>query len=128
MSSTNDKIISEGSTPFYTVEDGEVGDKVLPTKGYVDSSLGIGGVTASAAEINKLDGLTTTKAELEKLAGSGAVVASGTQHAHVADAKVNYDTGDLDSEAEIIAALNTTNGKINTILSILETFQLNAAA
>lgn len=39
---------------------------------------------------------------------------------HIADAKVNYATPDLDTEAEIITAFNTTNGKINSILAILE--------
>ncbi len=72
-------------------------------------------VTASAAEVNKLD-------------GAGAVVASGTQAAHVADAKVDYTTGDLDIEAEIIAAFNTTNGKINSILAALEAFGINASS
>jgi hypothetical protein len=46
----------------------------------------------------------------------------GTPGAHIADAKVNYTTGDLDAEAEIIAAFNTTNGKINTLLAELEAF------
>jgi hypothetical protein len=126
--STQDKIISEGSIPFYTVDDGGVGDKIVPTKGYVDTSLGIGGVTADAAEINKLDGLLTTKTELGKLAGAGAIVASGTQHAHVVALKVNYTTGDLDIEAEIIAALNTTNTAINAIFTALQAFGINAAS
>lgn len=39
---------------------------------------------------------------------------------HVAAAKVDYTTGDLDAEAEVITALNTTNGKINSILAALE--------
>jgi hypothetical protein len=38
----------------------------------------------------------------------------------VSDAKIDYTTGDLDTEAEIISALNTTNGKINSILTILK--------
>lgn len=46
----------------------------------------------------------------------------GIAGAHIADAKVDYTTGDLDAEAEIIAAFNTTNGKINTLLSELEAF------
>ena len=92
------------------------------------ASIGIGGITASAAEINKLAGLATTKTELGKLAGAGAVVSSGTQQAHVADAKVDYQALDLDTEAEIITALNTTNGKINAILAALEAFKINALA
>jgi len=67
MAVTTDKIVSMGSQPTFTVDDGSVGDKVLTTKGYVDTSLGIGGVTASAAEINKLTGMTSTKLELNLL-------------------------------------------------------------
>ena len=55
-------------------------------------------------------------------------VAYGTQGAHVADAKVDYTTGNLDAEAEIIAAVNATNGKINSILAILEEFGLLASS
>lgn len=55
-------------------------------------------------------------------------VAYGTPGSHVADAKVTYTTGDLDAEAEIIAAFNTTNGKINSILAILEEFGLLASS
>ena len=34
-------------------------------------------------------------------------------------AKVNYTTGDLDTEAEVIAAINATNVKINEIIERL---------
>lgn len=47
-------------------------------------------------------------------------MASGVTQAHIADAKTDYTTGDLDTEAEIIAAINATNTKINSILSALE--------
>lgn len=59
---------------------------------------------------------------------AGDKIANGTTGSHVADAKVNYTTGDLDTEAEIIAAFNTTNGKINSILAILEEFKLLASS
>jgi hypothetical protein len=118
-----DKAVTIGSQPTYEILDENTmatnSDKALPTqksvKAYVDSSLGIGGITATAAEINKLH-------------GAGAVVASGTQHAHVADAKTNYTAGELDTEGEIITALNATNTKVNTILAALEAFQINASA
>jgi len=45
---------------------------------------------------------------------------TGRQTAHIAAAKVDYGTGNLDAESEIIAAFNTTNGKINAILAVLE--------
>jgi len=44
----------------------------------------------------------------------------GRQTAHIADAKVNYATPDLDTEAEVIVAVNATNVKINAILAVLE--------
>ena len=59
---------------------------------------------------------------------AGDKIANGTTGSHIADAKVNYTTGDLDAEAEIIAAFNTTNGKINSILAILEEFKLLASS
>ena len=54
--------------------------------------------------------------------------ATVVQQAHIADAKVNYTTGDLDAESEIIAAFNTTNGKINALLAELETAQVLASS
>lgn len=48
--------------------------------------------------------------------------------AHIADAKTDYTAGDLDSEAEIISALNTLNGKINSILAVLENVGLVATS
>lgn len=50
----------------------------------------------------------------------GKITAAGTQASHIADAKTDYTTGDLDVEAEIIAAANTTNTKLNAILAALE--------
>lgn len=50
----------------------------------------------------------------------------GARQAAIANASVAYTTGDLDTEAEIIAALNTTNGKINSILTTLRTHGLIA--
>ena len=50
----------------------------------------------------------------------GAVKANGTQADHIADAKTDYSAGDLDTESEIIAAINATNTAINAILDALE--------
>jgi len=50
----------------------------------------------------------------------GAAEVTVIQQAHIADAKINYTTGDLDAESEVIAAFNTTNGKINTLMAELE--------
>ena len=49
------------------------------------------------------------------------------QQANIAAAKTDYTTGDLDTEAEIIAALNATNTKLNAILTILQNNGLMAA-
>jgi len=49
----------------------------------------------------------------------GKMTANGVQPSAIADAKVDYTTGNLDTEAETIAALNATNGKINDILAVL---------
>lgn len=43
----------------------------------------------------------------------------GARQANVAAAKVDYATPDLDTEAELIVAINATNVKVNSILSIL---------
>lgn len=70
-------------------------------------------------------GIRKTKAGLQIARTAAAPVAFHgaapvAQAATVAAAKVNYTTGDLDTEAEIITALNTTNGKLNSILTALK--------
>ena len=57
----------------------------------------------------------------------GTITNDGTQATAIADAKIDYATPDLDTEAEIIAALNTTNGKINSIIAALEGVGILAA-
>lgn len=51
---------------------------------------------------------------------------NGPIQTHEAALKVNYTAGDLDSEAEIITALNATNTKINSIITKLEALNLFA--
>ncbi len=50
----------------------------------------------------------------------GTITAAGTQAATIADQKVDYETPDLDTEAEIIVAFNTTNAAINSIIAALK--------
>lgn len=50
----------------------------------------------------------------------------GARQAAIANASVAYTTGNLDTEGEIISALNTTNGKINSILTALRNHGLIA--
>lgn len=53
------------------------------------------------------------------VATGGKITANGTQASAIAAAKVDYTTGDLDTEAEIIAALNAANVKLNSALTAL---------
>ena len=50
----------------------------------------------------------------------GKITATGTQATVIAAQKVNYTTGDLDSEAEIIAAINATNTALNSVIAALK--------
>jgi hypothetical protein len=82
-----------------------------------------------------LTAFDTAEREGLRIRGNGSAAAIGflgatpqARIAHVADAKVNYTAGDLDSEAEVISAINTANGTINTILATLETFGFHAAS
>ncbi|MFH0894764.1 MAG: hypothetical protein V2A54_10035 [Bacteroidota bacterium] len=58
----------------------------------------------------------------------GTITDDGTQASHIANAVVNYTTGDLDSEAELITAINAANTKINSILTALEGVGILAAS
>jgi len=49
---------------------------------------------------------------------------AGTRMATIADQKVDYTTGDLDTEAELITAFNTTNTALNSILAVLRAHNL----
>lgn len=58
----------------------------------------------------------------------GKILAAGTQAAHIADAVTNYTTAGLDTEAELITAINATNTKLNAILVALEGAGILASA
>lgn len=91
----------------------------------------IADVTSSAAELNVLDGVAVglTAADLSKLDGSAAVIPSGAApHAHIVDANAAYVTPGLDTEAELIVAINALGTKVNAILVALETFGITAVA
>lgn len=83
-------------------------------------------VTISAA------GIVTVVSEdghgLEKSLTINLAALAGGQGAHIVDAKVDYASPGLDTEAEIIAAFNTTNAKINSILAALEATGLLASS
>jgi len=76
-------------------------------------------------------------APAEKLDVTGNINATGVlkiddvqvvkeQQTHIADLNAAYAAGDLDTEAEIITAINATNAKINAILAMLEAHGLVA--
>lgn len=73
-------------------------------------------ITATAAELNTLDGVTASAAELNKLDGAGAVVASGTQTALIDDA-----SGGATVDAEARAA-------IASIIDALQAFGITATS
>ena len=50
----------------------------------------------------------------------GKITANGTQASHLADLEAAYETPELDTEAEIIVAINATNTAINAIFAALE--------
>ena len=50
----------------------------------------------------------------------GVIKAAGTQAGTIADAKVDYATPDLDTEAEIIVAINATNTTLNAVVAALK--------
>jgi hypothetical protein len=71
---------------------------------------------------------TLTVADLNKLAGVGATLASGTAAAHITDASVAHALNSTFSDTEVEAALNALGGKINAILLVLEAFQQTATS
>lgn len=81
------------------------------------TALKIGGtaVTATATELNTLDGVTASAAEINKLDGAGAAVASGTQASLIADPA---DGTTVDAEARTA---------INAIIDALQAFGIVAA-
>jgi len=85
--------------------------------------------------------MTTAKNIIGATAGAGTMIGSAAnqkfgrwgatpvvQQSHIADLKTDYTTGDLDTEAEIITALNATNTALNHILAHLEADGLNATS
>jgi hypothetical protein len=56
--------------------------------------------------------------------GGTAVV----KQSHIADANAAYAAGNLDTEAEIIAAINAANGKLNSLLAAIEAYGLLATS
>lgn len=77
----------------------------------------------------------TAKREGIRIRGAGSAVSIGffgatptAKAAHIAALKVDYAAGDLDSEAEIISAINATNMAINAIIVILENLGFKATA
>ena len=113
----NESVIADGGKLIV-----ESGGTLTLEAGSTVSGAGItvAGVTASAAEINKLD-------------GAGAVVASGAQNANLVAVKANYVASDIDDAGtidgtELAVVLNLLAARINALDVCLEAFGINAAA
>lgn len=113
---------SKASLRFYTGSGGASSHKMtLNTAG----NLLIGTATddASGAKLQVASSVNLAAGNAYKINNVQVV---GARQAAIANASVSYTTGNLDTEAEIITALNTTNGKINSILAALRTHGLIA--
>ena len=71
--------------------------------------------------------VTASAAELNKLTGSGAAVASGTQVAAITDASTAHALNATFSDTEAEAALDALGTKINLIIAALEAYGIAAA-
>lgn len=91
-------------------------------------------LAAATAAAQLLLMTTALKADLDKLGSSGAVVASGTQHAHVADISIAAVTGvdgagsNAASKADVDTAFAAIVTRLNGIYDSLEAFKLNATS
>ena len=73
------------------------------------------------------DGARLTSGKIPVATTNGRLI-DLTAQAHEDDVKTDYTAGDLDTEAEIIDAVNATNAKINAVLAKLETLKLFATS
>jgi hypothetical protein len=73
------------------------------------------------------DGSRLTSGKIPVATTNGRLVDLTAQDTE-ADLKVDYTSGDLDTEADIITAINTTNAKINSIIAKLKTLGLLATS
>jgi hypothetical protein len=86
------------------------------------------GARRGAVAINTATGIAYVNTSATALAPTWVRIGAGVQVAKIADAKVDYATPDLDTEAEVIVAINATNAKINAIIDALEAFGIAATA
>lgn len=99
----------------------EVGDTVAPDKDSGNNLLdqtveAVAGSGAIGRVYKKATSATRVMVHFKSMLMQTLVV----PQSHIADAKTDYTTGDLDIEAEQITAFNSTNGTINSILAVLE--------
>lgn len=88
------------------------------------------------ASLDLLEDVTATAAELNKLDGVGAVVASGTQQATVADLTITTDLTGVDTGTDMTAAqaaqieadLAAIATKLNAVFASLEAFGIHASS
>lgn len=65
---------------------------------------------------------TALKADLDKLASSGAHIPSGTQQSSITDASVAHALNATFSDTEVEAALDALGATINLILDALDAY------
>lgn len=102
---------------IYMVPGPDGGDKMVVESGGLIEIVAVGGLTVNGESIGSavIADVTATAAELNKLSGSGAAVASGTQAAAIADIAV-------DANGTAIATA------VNAIIAALEAFGITATS
>lgn len=110
--SYNTKVYSEQGGDVLVVADG--GAITIEDGGALNFESGGELAIASGAEIS--------------IASGGKITAAGTQALTIANAKADYTALDLDTEAEIIVAVNLQATKINAIIAALKGVGIIAAS
>ncbi|GAA0586726.1 hypothetical protein ACFQH5_20215 [Halomonas salifodinae] len=85
-----------------------------------DSKMKLGNADGSESEV--------TVAEIKKLAGTGATIASGTTQAKITDASTAHALNATFSDTEVEAALDALGTKINTLIDALEAFKVSSTS
>lgn len=123
---------SQAGARTYTIPDAGASASFVMTAG-AQTLAGVktfsDGIVVDAGEITiGATAVTATAAEINKLAGSGAAVASGTQRTHLTDASTAHALNATFSDTEVETALNALATKINTIIDALEAYGIMAAS
>ena len=114
-------------------------DKAMNIIATINGTTGVfalptGGLTVNGTAIGSavIAGVTATAAEINKLGGAGDIVASGTQNLNLIALKANYVKTDIDDAGaidgtELAVVLNLLAARINALDVCLEAFGINAS-